>query len=211
MREEIFAGQYGSSGPLPPEGKLCESFDVSRTVVREAMRILRAQGLVEVSQGRVPRVRPVDTRPAIDSLQVLLHRSDATLLHLAEVRRPLETEIAALAARRATAAHIKAVEAAIKQQAAARTLKRQGNADVLFHDLLAVATGNPVFPLLLTTLARPLRQSRQKTITRTGNERALTGHRAILEAVRRQDPAAAREAMKEHLTMAEEDLRGENA
>jgi GntR family transcriptional repressor for pyruvate dehydrogenase complex len=171
------------------------------------MRTLQAQGLVEVSQGRRPRVRPADPQTAIESLQTFLQRGEHSLLQLLEVRRPLETEIAALAARRASDSHIALMEEANRELAKAQTLEEQVAADMRFHDLLAEATGNLVFPLLLTALAGLMRQSRQRTIARVGTERALIGHRAVLAAVKSHDPGRARTAMIEHLRMAEEDLR----
>ena len=209
LRDQIIAGQFEPSGLMPAEGELCETFSVSRTVIREAMRMLRAQGLVEVSQGRVPRVRRADPQYVVESFGTFLQRGDHSLLDLLEVRRPLETEIAALAARRATPPQIKKMEETIKQQAKASTLEEQIDADIRFHDLLAEAAGNPIFGLLLTMLASLMRRSRQETISRLGSKRALAGHRAVLAAIRRTDVSAAREAMLEHLAMAEEDLRGE--
>lgn len=209
LRNQIIAGQFEPSGLMPAEGRLCEMFSVSRTVVREAMRMLCAQGLVEVSQGRVPRVRRADPQHVVESFGTFLQRGDYSLLDLLEVRRPLEAEIAALAARRATPPRIKEMEETIKQQAKASTLEEQIDTDIRFHDLLVEAAGNPIFGLLLTTLAGLMRRSRQETISRVGSKRALAGHRAVLAAIRRADVRAARKAMLSHLAMAEEDLRGE--
>ena len=83
LRARILAGES-----LPSEGDLSESFGVSRTVIREAMRSLRAQGLVVMSQGSRPRVAEVDARPTVESRALLLARSRTTLLGLTEVRRP---------------------------------------------------------------------------------------------------------------------------
>lgn len=211
LRDQIITKQFEPNGLMPPEGDLCKTFGVSRTVIREAMRMLRAQGLVEVSQGRAPRVRMADPQHVVESFGTFLQRGDHSLLDLLEVRRPLETEIAALAARRATPPQIKKMEEAIKRQAKASTREEQIDADIRFHDLLAEAAGNPIFELLLTTLAGLMRRSRQETISRLGSKRALAGHRAVLAAIRRTDVRAAREAMLKHLAMAEEDLRGEKA
>src|SRR6266481_3177998 len=95
LRAHIVSGDFPADQEMPPEAALCQTLGVSRTVVREAMRILRAQGLVEVSQGKRPRVRPVDAKYVIDGLTLLIQRTDASLLHLAELRRPMESEIAA--------------------------------------------------------------------------------------------------------------------
>jgi GntR family transcriptional repressor for pyruvate dehydrogenase complex len=209
LRQEILTGQLTAETPLPSEGKLCLTLGVSRTVVREAMRILRAQGLVEVSQGRRPRVKPADPQDAVQALGTFLRRSEHSLLDLIEVRMPLETEIAALAAQRATPTHFAALEEAVRRMVRSQRLDEQIAADIDFHNVLAEATGNAVFQLLMVTLAGLMRESRRLTLSRTGLDRANEGHRAVLAAVRQADADEARRAMCRHLSMAQEDLRGE--
>jgi len=206
LRERILSGQFGQDGELPTEAQLGTTFGVSRTVAREAMRTLRAQGLVEVSRGRRPRVCPVDPQVAIDSLQAMLVRSSASVHHLFEIRRPLELEIATLAAKRATADDIAALQAAIDEQLEAKSLKKQMDCDRRFHELLANSTGNSLFQMLLSTIAPLLNASRRTTLSRVGAGRAIEGHVAILKAIRERSPDEAREAMATHLAMAEEDL-----
>jgi len=98
---------------------------------------------------------------------------------------------------------------AIQQQREASSLEEQIDADIHFHNLLAQAAANPLFEMLLTTLAGSMRKSRRTTISRVGTSRALAGHVTILASVRRADSEAARAAMLEHLAMAEEDLQAE--
>lgn len=207
LTEHIVMGDFDANGLLPSEGDLAKSFGVSRTVIREAMRSLRAQGLIEVSQGRPARVKPPDSQATVASLRLLLRRNKATLLHLVEVRQPLEGGIAALAAERANDEHLRQLERAVHDLAAASQLGDRIEADVRFHRILGEATGNPVFVLLLETLAEFLRESRQKTLAYSGVEQALAGHRAIFEAVRKHDRGKAGEAMQEHLGMAARDLQ----
>ena len=172
---------------------------VSRTVLREAMKHLQAQGLVLMSQGKRPRVRPADPQAAVESLDLLLQRSEGSLGHLVEARRPLECEIAGLAAERATPEHVEAAQAAIESLRVAKSLDEQIEADVRFHRVLAQATGNPVFLTLLDTVAGLLRESRRRTIGKHGMGVAVDHHAGILDAIRRRDPAAARAAMGHHL------------
>lgn len=207
LTEHIVMGDFGANGTLPSQGELAASFGVSRTVIREAMRGLCAQGLVEVSQGRAPRVKPPDSTATIASLRLLLRRNRATLLHLMEVRKPLESEIAELAAKRANDEHLRQLTRAVHDLASATALERRIEADVRFHRVLSEATGNPVFVLLLETLAEFLYESRLKTLVHSGVERALAGHRAILRAVEAHDGDAARAAMQEHLRLAARDLQ----
>ncbi|MBM4315308.1 MAG: FadR family transcriptional regulator [Deltaproteobacteria bacterium] len=205
LTEKIVAGEY--QGALPSEGELGSSLGVSRTVVREAMRILRAQGLVEVSQGRTPRVAPPDSHATVASLRLLLRRNRATLLQLVEVRQPLEGETAAIAAERANGEHLRQLERAVHDLATASKWDDRIEADVRFHRILAEATGNPVFVLLLETLAEFMEASRRKTMRYAGVDVALDGHRAILDALVERDPVRARKAMNEHLALAARHLQ----
>ena len=204
--ERIVDGVYEVGEKLPAEGELARQFAVSRTVLREAMRSLRARGLVEMSQGKMARVKPADPASTVESLSLLLRRNRASLLHLAEARHPLEGEIAALAARRANQEHLRQLELAVHDLAVVKELDARIEADLRFHHVLAQATGNPVFILLLETLAGFMYQSRRKTLAYSGVDVALAAHRAILAAVRAGNPEMARKAMNQHLTAAKRDL-----
>ncbi len=206
IRRHILADRSGPSGNLFSQGELVRSLGVSRSVVREAMRILQSQGLVEISQGRRPRIKPAGTDPVIDSLTTLLKRSSISMLDLVEVRIPLETEIAALAAERRTEKDVAALNAAVALLKEAPNLERQVEADVHFHQLLAKAAGNKIFDLLLETLAQLLKESRRRTISESGVEVPIQHHTEILKAVEEGSPLEARRAMLHHLTMAKRDI-----
>ncbi len=211
LMDNILAGSFGHDGELPSEGELAESFKVSRTVIREAMRGLRAYGLVEVSQGRPPRVKPADPQTVIHTLTTLLQRGGGTLLHLVEVRRPLEGEIAALAAERGRPDQCAKLEEFIGSLGQAATLEAQIDMDGRFHRTLAEMAGNPIFGLLLDTISGLLHESRLRTIQHSGVDIVARHHGEILAAVRRRDVPASRTAMLEHLRFAEHDLREEIA
>jgi GntR family transcriptional repressor for pyruvate dehydrogenase complex len=204
--QEILSGRLGPDAPLPSEGGLALSLGVSRTVVREAMRTLREQGLIEMSQGRAARVKSVSAQATIASLDALLRRSDGTAASLVEVRRPLEGEAAALAAERASREQIEEMLNAIQAMDRAVGLEQQVDADLNFHYCLARAAGNPAFYLLLETLAGLMRQTRRTTLSKTGVDAANSAHRAVLAAIVRRDPVAARAEMLDHLDHAWRDL-----
>jgi GntR family transcriptional repressor for pyruvate dehydrogenase complex len=208
VRDEILAGRISAGEELPAEAEMVSRFGVSRTVIREAMRTLRAQGFVEISRGRIPRVRPADPVHAIESLAFLLVRNNQTPLSLLEVRRSLETEVAVLAAQRAKAEHLVMLMDNVQTMIEAKSLGERIDIDVQFHGTLAAATGNPIFPLLFQVLAILLKDSLRKTHNRVGVERTVVGHSAILNAVKSRDPERARIAMAEHISWAEEDLAG---
>jgi len=146
----------------------------------------------------------------VETLGALLARGENSLLRLVEVRRPLETEIASLAAERAAPGDVAALEEAIREMLSAGSMEARVEADLRFHDRLAAATGNPVFQILLATMAELMHRSRRQTLARSGVDAAVEGHRAVLAAVARHDPQAARQTMLDHLAKAERDLRGES-
>jgi GntR family transcriptional repressor for pyruvate dehydrogenase complex len=192
---------------LPSQAALAADLGVSRTVLREAMKHLEAEGLLDIAQGRRIRIKPAGPQAALRSLDAMLRRSDGSLAHLLEVRRPLESDIAALAAVRRGPDHLDTLERALSALGALTTLELRVDADLLFHRTLAVATGNPVFLLLLDTVAGLLRASRYASIGTHGAQAAVDGHREILDAVRAQDPRAARDAMLRHLRANEAELK----
>ncbi len=206
LRQKILRGSYQPGQPLPAEGKLAESLEVSRTVIREAMSELKAQGLVEVSQGRRPHVKSMDNQAVISTLDILLQRSQATIVHLMQIRRPLEGEIAALAAENASKEDYRQISNAINDLRVAPTLPQCIEADVAFHRSLALASGNPIFVLFLDTVRALLVRCQQTLFPLAGLMVTLEGHNKIFDEVRAGDPVAARQAMLNHLDEAQHAL-----
>lgn len=206
LRQKILCGTYQPGQPLPAEGKLAQSLEVSRTVIREAMCELRAQGLVEVSQGRRPHVKSMDSQAVIATLDTLLQRSQATLVHLMQVRRPLEAEIAALAAEHATPEDLRQIEKAINDLRIAPDLTASIEADASFHRALAIASGNPLFVLFMDTVRALLVRCQRTLFPLAGLVITLEGHTSIFEQVQAGDPAEARKTMLKHLDEAQQAL-----
>jgi GntR family transcriptional regulator, transcriptional repressor for pyruvate dehydrogenase complex len=191
---------------LPSERELCELLGVSRTVVREAVRLLVAKGLLDVRRGGGTVVRPPDVKAASDAMTIMLRDSERipfTLVH--EVRRLLEVEIAGLAAERRTAEDLVVLDAHLSAGLEhADDPERWAQADVAFHAALAAGAHNPLFPLLLGTMAEILTELRLTAARLAGTpERAHAFHRAIFVAVEGCDRAAARRSMSEHMVEAE--------
>jgi DNA-binding FadR family transcriptional regulator len=204
--QAILRGDYAVGSELPAAEKLAEGFGVSMTVIREAMRALRSQGLVQVSQGKRPLVAKVDSSATASMLGLTLGRA-GSMENLMQVRWVLEIEVAALAAQHATKEHIARLESAVNEMRDGTTIERQVDADVQFHRTLAEATGNPLFPILLKSLEDLLREFRRSTILGRGVRSGVGEHAAVLKAVRSRAPEAAREAMIRHMKLAERSLQ----
>jgi DNA-binding FadR family transcriptional regulator len=210
---EITSGRLQPGARLPTEREMIAAFGVSRTVVREAVAALRADGLVTTRQGLGAFVAAgAALRPY--RLDPERRHSLADVVALMELRRAIEVEAAALAAERADGA----ARRRIKQALAAfeRGIARDRSSiaeDFAFHSAVAAATGNPEFPRILDYLGRfiiiPRQTIRLDARSEAGYLRTLVKeHRAIAAAVLARDPAAARAAMREHLTRSQERYRG---
>ena len=211
VKQYIVAGQLRPGDRLPPERELARQFGVSRTVVREAVRTLTAQGLLEVRAGSGTVVRNPSAGDVAESMALFLRvgHPGLDLKKILEVRRMLEVEIAGLAAERRTDADIAAMDANMAEAAQVGDSRDGwlGN-DMAFHALLAQATKNILFSLLLDSLADILTSVRRMSFDVPGaSARTQHYHGAVLEQVRRGDPEGARQTMHDHLHEAEETMR----
>ncbi len=208
LAAQIESGELRPGDRLPTEHHMALAHGVSRTVVREAVHQLKSKALVVSRQGSGVFVAQPPTHRALAFDPAVLGSVQA-VVHVVEVRRVLEGEIAALAAERATRAQIAAMRRALKSIDAAVAEGRDGVAEDLgFHRLIGEATGNPQFRLLLGFLEQYLREGMR--ITR-GNEARRADfmqavqqeHRAIVEAIAARDPAAARDHATRHILSGE--------
>ncbi len=193
---------------LPTEQQLALAHGVSRTVVREAVHQLKSRGLLRSRQGSGVFVSAPPLARDLSFDATVLDSMDA-VVQVREVRRALEGETAALAARRASNAQIAELRRALR--AIDRSTAGGGDGvdeDLAFHRAIAEATGNPQFTKLLAHLEQYLREAMRVT---RGNEarrddfmqQVRTEHRAIVDAIAAHDLAAARRCAVRHL------LRGE--
>ncbi len=207
--EELILSQALKGGDrLPSERDLGEQIGVSKTVVREAIRSLTAKGLVEVRMGSGMYVQHLSADLLTNPLHILLRTHALKPEDIQEVRQALEINLAALAAERAEAVHIEAMEhtiAALKKKALTAT--EFAEADLAFHNALAAAANNPIFTLLVGLLNNLMLQVREQVFQSDGQasaSRALRYHQKILDQIKAHDVNGARQAMLEHLAEARE-------
>jgi DNA-binding FadR family transcriptional regulator len=214
LAEQIKSGQLSPGERLPTEQELTRAARVSRTVVREAVAALRAEGLVITRQGvgafvtAAPQQAPFRIDP--ERMQSL-----DEVLSVMELRIGVEIESAGLAAERATRAQARAIGIALEaMDRAAAQDKSAVDEDLAFHRAIAEATGNPEFVRFLQFIGRHLIPRRLVSGlpesmggTRAYLELLQEEHRKIYEAIRAGDPKAAREAMRRHLTRSLERYR----
>lgn len=198
----VMEGALRPGDKLPPERELAEQFGVSRTAVREAVKALRQKGLVEIQPGRGTFITNSISEVMRDSLDLIVKVGLSNGVdNLNEVRTLLEPGIAALAAERVTETDIQTMEQAIAaMDVAMHNADAFAEADLEFHLALASATQNPLIPILLDPIVDLLREHRKRIfLVEGGPQRGQYHHRCILAAVYKRNPAAAREAMCDHL------------
>jgi DNA-binding FadR family transcriptional regulator len=209
----ILGGVYAPDDLLPREDDLAEKLGVSRTSVREAVRVLSAKGLLQARRRVGVRVRSRDDWNLLDPLVLSWHpdvgRDEALITSLIEARRIIEPAAADLAAKRATAADLVRIEQAyLSMERNVRTdLEACCEADLRFHASLIAASHNVVLKGLTGTIEAALRAT--FTITNrlmTAQSRALAAHRVVFECVRMRDAEGARAATIDLLAFAARDL-----
>ena len=204
----VITGGLSPGDRLPPERELVDRLSVSRTVVREALNLLEARGIVSIEHGRGAVVSGGSTNALRDTLGFLLRLRGETLWELLEMRRILEVEISGLAADRASVEDIAAMREQIERMRdLIDTPEGYVDADVEFHALLARTARNGVLLTMLEPLVDLLRASREVSASRPGSaRRALGEHEKILRRVEDGDAEGARREMRVHLENTAEDI-----
>ncbi len=197
----IADGRLKPGDKLPPERELAEVFGVSRTSVRDAIRVLETQRLLEPrhGEGTVVRQIPIDT--IVSSLADALTASKDLTADLFDMRKMLEPPLARAAAFRATAEDMDALEEILERQARrVRAREVTVEEDHAFHYRIATAAKNQVVLRIIDVLMDLLRESRERSLQVGGRaEKSLRGHRRILDAIRQRDPDGAADAMRAHI------------
>jgi GntR family transcriptional regulator, transcriptional repressor for pyruvate dehydrogenase complex len=197
---------------LPPERELTQSFQVGRSSIREALRMLESQGVIASANGSAFVVAEA-ANPLETSLRLLFRLDERTGMHdLFELRRILECEAAALAADRHGEEHLAEMDAAIDEMAASLEGTGRGDAfidaDLRFHLALAGATGNRLVLHSMHAVRDVLRRAISTVYhIPQSPESAVVEHRRIRAAVAAGDATRAREEMRDHLARVEADVQ----
>ena len=214
LRHRINTGEHRAGSKLPTENQMTTIFGVSRTVVREAIAALSADGLVQSRQGAGVFVVANAASP-FNAIGAESSNKISVALNVLEVRMGIEIESAGLAAIRRSASQDAAIQEAWNEFD--RLLKLgtpTGKSDFAFHRAIAAATNNPFYIEVLDGLGS--RTIPCDVASPWGTESVLSfeyqaglqrEHLKILRAISAQDPDAAREAMRQHLSLSQERYR----
>ena len=214
LGEAIVSGRYAVGASIPTEPVLCQQLGVSRTVVREAVKSLIAKGLITTGPKVGTRVLSEEHwnwfDPDVISWQSTAGLTAEFLRDLQDLRRVVEPAAMRLAAERATAQDIAAVEAAYAGMK--RAVEEGGDYvtyDLLFHQGLLRASRNRMLVQMSKVLGALLRTSFEiSTRRKDGPAHSLPLHRAVLDAVIAHQPDAAETAIRILIDGAKEDIEG---
>ncbi|WP_221354970.1 FadR/GntR family transcriptional regulator [Streptomyces beigongshangae] len=201
LEHDIRSGQIPVGQKLPSERELAVEFEASRGVVREVLRRLEAQHLIEVAPGRGSFVCE-QTSGQARGYDALYRAGRPTVRQLIEARIPVETEMVRLAALRATEDDISALRTARDALEGASDVVDKARADLAFHDAIAVASKNPVLRIMLSSISGMmfelmLRSNSDPSIGEPG----VPHHPEIFEALEARDAELASARMREHLML----------
>ncbi len=212
IEKRIIDGDLKPGDRLPSERELGQQFGVSRTSIREAIRVLTLKNLVEVNHGRGTFVTEPTSRTlryTFDKMVTLARQEGSG--HLIEIREIIEPEIAALAAENSNKDNIAILRDAVETMEVSKDdpvlWEEYVEADLDFHLALAEGSGNPLFLLLIDLFVVQLRDQRRRAARREGGlYRGQTHHWKILEAVEKKDSDTARDLMRDHIQQIRDDI-----
>jgi DNA-binding FadR family transcriptional regulator len=208
----IVTGRYSVRNPFPVEAELCTYYGTSRSIVREAVKMLTAKGLLGSRPRQGTWIEPEERWNLFDPdvLRWLLERkfSFSLLIDFTQVRLAVEPKAAALAAQRAGAEELEAIKAALNRMNSAFDGNESLFADIAFHTAVLQASGNRFYSQLHELIESALRFSIGMTNHYKGVSRAsVADHKKVTDAIFAGRPQAAESAMRDLIEEALELIR----
>ncbi|WP_312858356.1 FadR/GntR family transcriptional regulator [Pseudonocardia pini] len=203
LREHILSGVYPEGTPLPPERELVVQTRMSRTTVREALRILEVQGLIRIKAGRAGGAfvqRPGEESVA-SSLELLIRGRQIRLASVHETREAIEPSCARLAAQHRTTGDLVRLESANAAIAASGDLDEFLGNNVDWHVAVATASHNEILTGIMMALSRAIYTTTDNEgfINAEVRDIAVRAHRSVTRAIKERDADAAVRRMARHV------------
>lgn len=208
IREAIKKKIFVPGDKLPGELALVEKFGVSRTAIREALRMLVGRGLITIEKGRGIFVSEMDPSYVVDPLYQLINikAGKAGHLHLVRVRLFMEPNIARSAAENRDKEDAKFLrENFQKMKAMANEPTKMVDFDIEFHRRISQATNNPIIPVIMEPIFQLLPKFISDTYKKShAPDLALEYHELLVKYITEQNPQQAFKVMHNHMSQAEE-------
>jgi len=209
IKSEILSGKYAIGDRLQTEKDLCEQMGIGRSTVREALRMLKALGFIEIKQGKGAFIIKV-SEDSDEKIRDWFSKKKFELIDFIQVRMSLEPLAVRLVIERSDDEQIENMAKILEMFESATD---SGNAldlaliDEAFHTAIAEASGNDLLMMLNQTIAESFREYRVRSFAVKKNiKNALEPHRSIMTAIRSRNPEAAAQAMLDHLKLSMIDI-----
>ena len=201
LRRFMAEGKFRDGDRLPPERALAETFGVSRSSVREAIRALAEKGLLESRHGDGTYVRVPDMEPLRSALLEAVDSEGLMFDEVTEYRRIVEPAIAELAALRRTPEQLDRLKIiACDQQRRVLAEEDDGDLDARFHLTLAECTGNRLLAATMERLNAIYAKGRTPELRDAAwRQFSVSSHLRIIDALERRSPEEARKAAEDHI------------
>ncbi|MBW1738785.1 MAG: FadR family transcriptional regulator [Deltaproteobacteria bacterium] len=209
LEEAILSRRFRPGDPLPSEAELGEQFGVSRTVVREAIRLLQSRGFLEIRRGKNGGAFVLELNPGIisDNLSVLIRAGYVEPEHLTQARIYLEPEVMRLAAINSSEADLDRIEELLQEYDETADNEKRITLNCAFHRRIGKSCGNPFFSILMESIM-DFTERFVKTINPMHRVVHRQGeHREIFEAILNRDPEKASRLAQKHLIHLGEEMR----
>ncbi|SCH12639.1 FadR/GntR family transcriptional regulator [Romboutsia sp. 1001713B170207_170306_H8] len=213
IQESIFRGEFKKGDKLPSERELSEQMGVSRTSIREAIRVMETMGIIESKQGEGNFICSNINKSLIEPLSLLFKLNNGSWHEVIELRQALELEAVKFASERITNREVMELENIIKEMKEEIDGKNRNEVLVIldqkFHNKISSISKNYLIECLFLTSSKLfeafIKDAREKIINRYSDERILLNqHIDIYNAIVNKDPNLAYKKMEEHMRLIKE-------
>jgi GntR family transcriptional repressor for pyruvate dehydrogenase complex len=198
IKDYISSNNLGPGDRLPSEKVLTSSLNVSRNILREALKSLEAVGLIEIKVGDGMYVSSLDYSSMVDHISFAILRNDPALDHFIQARLIIEVGLMDLVVRNLDEVSLLQLEECNRRISEAGTLEEFSELDLDFHRQLLEIADNPILSEFGAFLGRFFQRA-QRLVGMDARDRTAAGHRELLAALRARDVEAAKDVMRRHI------------
>lgn len=215
LQEAILGGQFHPGDRLPTEQELCDSLDVSRSTIREALRVLEAGGLIEVRRGSGAYVaEKMDSLATRGEILKWLSKREESVIQILQVREGIEWLTASLTAKNNRVSVLNELKRIIDEQkteagikSRVPDVKKLAELDVLFHTTISAASGNEIAHEIIAHIVPSFSEANKAVLWAGRNIQTSIGeHELIVSAIEAGNPSAAEKAMRSHIERVREEI-----
>lgn len=201
LEETILRDSTQIEQKLPSEQSLAASFGVSRPVIREALMLLKARGLITQRNGEGSFISNPDPQELTNTINRMVLMNNIDTASVYEIRVTLEVMACRLAAERATEQQLEElVHINDEMERCMHDIEKRVSLDIEFHTKLSEISGNPLLAIFVQSMTSLLGKMVSRALELTGtNEDGISYHRRIIEALRTSDPEKAEDTIRGHL------------